>query len=96
MPDDGRDAGVVEIARDEDGGVGIGVVVPQDQLEPRPLMPPVALISSAASSAACRMGRPIGSLNGAGHADPDRSGSAVGAPDAAAAATSRSDDAGRK
>ena len=33
MSDDRRHAGVVELAGDEDGGIGIGVVVAQDQLE---------------------------------------------------------------
>ena len=96
MADDGRHVRVVEIAGDEDGGIGIGVVVADDQLEARPLMPPVALISSAASSAACRIGRPIGSLNEP--ATPMRTTSAPSRwhPASNAAASRQSAGSGRK
>jgi hypothetical protein len=39
MADDRGDVGIVEVACDEDCGVGIGVVVPGYELEPAPVDP---------------------------------------------------------
>jgi hypothetical protein len=53
MPDYSRYSGLVEIGRHEHGGVRVGVVIPLEQLQG----------PATASSAACFIGTPTGSLN---------------------------------
>ena len=81
MPDHRRHAGVVELAGHEDGRVGIGVVVPKDQLEAAATHAPagVDLVSRELRSQLHGPANGIG--KGAGDADTDGSGSAVGAPE---------------
>ena len=94
MPDDGGDVRVVEVVRDEDGRIGVAVVVPDDQLEP------------LAVDAAGRVDLFRGELGGlphrkanriaerAGHADANDVVAVRWHPAASAAATSRAPSRG--
>jgi len=73
MADHCRHTRVVEIARDEDGGVGIGVVVADHQLERPPTDAPGSIDLLRGELRRQLHGNADGVAEGSGHADSYRS-----------------------